>query len=118
MTPEQILRISEIRSRVIRATYEAFREDGYHKSSEGACEVALCLPNMFEADQRPSWTVSVYSYVLGPNRNHNWMGATLDEALVQAELAVKEWCFPYERRVMEKAMGMDANADADEDPFA
>lgn len=104
MTPEQILRISEIRSRVIRATYEAFREDGHHKSSEGACEVTLCLPNMFEADQRPTWMVGVYSYVLSEGRHNEWVGKTLDEALAKAEDAVKEWCFPYEMRAMEKAI--------------
>ena len=97
MTPEQILRISELRSRVIRATYEAFREDGSHKSAEGAADISLCLPNMFESDQRPTWAVSIYSYVIGPG-NHTWTDKSLDGALALAEAEVAKWCEPYEFR--------------------
>lgn len=97
MSPEQIMRISELRSRVIRATYEAFRDDPAHKSSEGATEVSLCLPNMFEADMRPTWAISIYSYVLGPGL-HTWTAKTLDEALALAEVEVGDWCREYELR--------------------
>lgn len=101
------MRISEMRSRVIRATYEALKDDGGHKSSEAACEVTLCLPNMFEADQRPTWAVSVYSYVLAHGQE-TWTHPTLDGALALAEAEVQRWCFPHEMRAFDRwANGKD-----------
>lgn len=67
-------------------------DDGYHKSSEGLVEVHLCYPNWFEDDYRnaePKVLVSVYSYLFGPSRMHDF--DSLDEALT----AVKEWKESY-----------------------
>jgi hypothetical protein len=113
VTPEQIMRICEMRSRVIRATYEALREDSHHKSSEAACEISLCLPNMFEADQRPTWAISIYSYVIGSSRQHTWTDQTLDGALALAEKDVKDWCFRWEMRAFDREMGGQIEDEAD-----
>jgi hypothetical protein len=122
MTPEQIMRVCELRSRVIRATLAALKKDGHHKSSEAATEITMTLPNMFAEDRRPSWTVSIYSYVLGPSRNHDWHGQTLDEAIVQAEVAVNEWCFKFEMEEFAGVFGDPADDEGipplGEDPFA
>lgn len=63
--------------------------DGYCKSSEGYIGVTLNYPNWFEAkdyeNDEPSISVSVYSYLFGPNRMHDY------GSLKEAWEAVKEW---------------------------
>lgn len=109
MNLDVALRLTNLRARVITATREALKEDGHHKSSEGATELTVSLPSMFSDDQRPTWTVSIYSYVLGPNRTHDWHGASPEEAISKAEDAVDEWCRPLEMKAFAEAMGLTAD---------
>lgn len=104
---EQGLRVSELRSRLIRSTYDALKEDGLHKSSEAAIDITFCIPGMFSDDQSPRWCVMVYSYVLGPNRSHHFMGKSLNEAIAKAEDAVKTWCLGWEMKAFGERMGLD-----------
>jgi len=76
---------------IVRLHDEAFdhamQEDGHHKSSEG--QITVHFTNRFD-DERESdplhiKAVEVYSYVLGPSRNHHF--ATVDEALA----AMRKW---------------------------
>lgn len=103
---DETRRIIQLRERVRTSTYEAMKGDGHHKSGEGSVSVSFCLPNIFDGDT-PSWLVGVYSYVLGPNRNHIFHGKTLPEALAKAEDAVGEWCMPWEMRMFEREAGIE-----------
>lgn len=61
--------------------------DGHCKSSEGA--ISVNWPPFFWRDDEPEVksgpSVSIYSYVLGPHRDHHF--ATIDEALAE----VRKW---------------------------
>lgn len=106
-------RLVRLRERVRWGTLEALKADGIHKSDEAHVELSYVLPGMFCDDQRPYWTVSVYSYVLGPRRNHVWQGVTTSEALALAERDVATWVAKYEMAAFERAM-MAPDAEDDE----
>lgn len=64
-------------------TYES-----HCKSSEGYIEISFGFGNSwerFEGPVRPTITVSVYSYALGPHRNHDF--DSIEEALEE----VRKW---------------------------
>lgn len=94
-------RIARMQERLRSATYHEIRKDGGHKSSEGAISIAFCLPPVVSDERSPYWTVEVYSYVLGPNRNHTFIGNSALEALSKAEDAVAKWCFSAEMEMFE-----------------
>lgn len=104
MSFDEAVRLVRLRDRVIAATREALRADGMHKSSEAAVSASFNLPSMFDDDQSAYWGIEVYSYVVGPSRNHSWFGKTLTEALAKAEEAVSAWCMPYEMERMDRLM--------------
>ena len=66
--------------------------DGHHKSQEGLIEITYIYPNWFEAEDymndEPEMMVSVYSYLFGPNRMHDFN--SLDEAIEE----VRSWRNP------------------------
>lgn len=87
MTPRQLKALVEIR-RLLKEAYDDYfaRGDGYHKASEGYVEVGY--PRYFDFAEYPDGAakrVSIYSYVLGPQRMHEF--ADFDEALAE----VKKW---------------------------
>jgi hypothetical protein len=65
----------------------AMEHDGHHKSAEG--QISVNFTNRFDEgrDEDPLriTSVEVYSYVLGPNRNHYF--DSVDEALA----AMRKW---------------------------
>lgn len=88
MTLKQFEQLREIR-RLLKSAYDDYfkRGDGYCKSSEGYVEVKY--PNYFDARDLPddgaARGISIYSYVLGPSRMHDFN--SFEEALS----AVTEW---------------------------
>lgn len=93
---------------LLKQGYDHYFEqsDGTHKSAEAQIEVAAHFPNLFESDpyvgSGPTyWCISVYSYVLGPHRNHDFEGETYDEVYQQAYTAVKSWVDAELERVYE-----------------
>lgn len=66
-----------------------------HKTSEGLIEVHILYPNVFQSEYVGSdpeeYCISVYSYVLGPSRMHEFTGSTFDLAYAKAYLAVEQW---------------------------
>lgn len=98
---DEAARLVRLQERLAWATREALKEDGHHKSDEAMVEVIFALPGMFHDDKAPYWRISVYSYVLGPRRNHDFLGKSLAEALAVAESAVSSWVEPYEFRQFE-----------------
>ena len=95
-TPDQAFRLSEARLRLLRGVELAIREDGYHKSSEGHMQVSYLFPNFFGDEDAPWWEVSIYAYVLGPERNYSFRGRTLDECIVQFEAWLEKHAGPIE----------------------
>lgn len=112
MNFDEAARLVRLQERVRWGTIEALKTDGHHKSAEAHVELHYVLPGMFSDSQRPYWAVSIYSYVLGPNRNHSWQGASASEALALAERDVRTWVMKYETAAFERAMGVH---DADDD---
>lgn len=102
-------RIARLQERVIRSTLYELKSDGGHKSSEAAISVSMHIPNMFQQEAGIEWSIEVYSYVLGPNRRHYFLGKTIGEAVSKAEDAVNSWCTPSEFRMMDEMCG---NTDA------
>ena len=68
-----------------------------HKSAEGTIEIHLCYPNWFEAKDyekdEPVVMCSVYSYLFGPNRMHDF------SSLQEAYENVKGWYKNYMENV-------------------
>ena len=68
--------------------------DGHHKSQEGLVEVTYIYPNWFEAEDyltdEPQVMISVYSYLFGPSRMHDF--DSFDEAIE----TVREWKYTPE----------------------
>lgn len=116
MEIKDCIRLVKLQERVRRSTLTALKDDGHHKSSEAMVSAELTLPGMFSNDREPYWTVMVWSYVLGPHRSHTWSAATLPEALAQAESDVAKWCFGYEMREFELALGGPPDPSPDEEP--
>lgn len=85
MTKEQRQLFQKIRKHLfsLHTHWEQDKEaDGHHKSSEGLIEITYSYPNWFEADSyltdEPKMTISVYSYLFGPSRMHDF--TSLEEA--------------------------------------
>lgn len=82
LTNEHIEKLHEI-ERLIDEAYDDYitrDPDTYHKSSEGHIEVSL--GNYFERsdeDRTVEPSISIYSYVLGPHRSHDF--DSFDQAL-------------------------------------
>lgn len=82
---DKLLEIHRLLDEAYRNYFE--KSDGYCKSSEGHVEVSYgnYWDRMDEAEPLKIGRVSVYSYVFGPHRQHDF--GSLDEALA----AVRKW---------------------------
>lgn len=98
---EEATRFIQLRESVIWATREALKEDDHHKSSEAACSIIFSLPDMFESDQRPTWSIQVYSYILGIG-NETWSAKSLTVALALAENEIERELEPYKMKEFER----------------
>lgn len=80
LTPEELSDLEEINRLLYEANRHSLERDGLGKSSEGA--ISLHFGNHWdrldEAD-RKSPSVSIYAYLLGPHRNHDF--DSIQEAL-------------------------------------
>lgn len=107
MDLDSALRIACMQQRIFRCIEDELKEDGHHKSYEGAMEVTMSLPNYFEQGREPEWTVSLHCYVMALDGRHaSWTGRTLPEAIAQAEAAIDKLCFSYEMKRFERDMGL------------
>lgn len=95
--PEESIRLAALRERLFRCIEDELNRDGHHKSYEGALEVTLAFPCIFERSQPPEWHIVWHCYVVPEEGRHvSWKGRTLAEALAQAEAAANKIAFPYE----------------------
>ena len=91
------VRLARMQQRIYRCIEDELRQDGHHKSYEGAMEATLSLPNMFQQEIGPEWTVTLHCYVMALEGRHaHWTARTLPEALAKAESAIDKLCAPYE----------------------
>ena len=96
-------RLVRMQERLRTATFHEIRDGGGHKRSEGAVSLAFCLPPVVGDREAPHWEVAVYSYVLGPDRNHLFTATSALEAIAKAEDAVATWCARPEMEMFEAA---------------
>lgn len=86
LTPEELSDLEEINRLLHEANEHSLKRDGHCKSAEGA--ISLHFGNHWdrldEADRR-SPAVSIYSYLLGPHRNHDF------DSIQEALEAVRVW---------------------------
>lgn len=108
ITFDQSQRLARLQSRLWNALGEALREDGHRKSSDGQIEVTYTLPAAFDWDARPTWQVTVWSYVLcEQGRSETFDAPTFEGALAQAEAYTKRICFGWEMRQFGRDCGLD-----------
>jgi hypothetical protein len=106
MTMDDMLRVTRAQQRIFRCIEDELRQDGHHKSYEGAIEISLSLPNYFEQSTSPQWTISLHCYLLLDGRHQSWSGRTLPEAIAKMEAAIDPICMPYEMDRFGREMGL------------
>ena len=96
-----IEKVTIIRDLLRRGYIEALKEDGYGKLSEAYMTIQEHYCTFWDYREGKdffnpeSYLVTIYSYMLGPSRTHEFEGKTLSEALDKALDAVKEWVKCY-----------------------
>lgn len=99
-------RLAMLRERLYRCVEDEMNEDTLHKSYEGALDVTLSFPSIFERHESPSWIITWHCYVVPESGRHfHWKGKTLAEAIAVAEAASSKIAMPYEMRRFERQMG-------------
>ena len=106
ISAENMFRLARMQERIYRCIEDELREDSHHKSYEGAMDVTLSLPNIFEREKPPEWTIGLHAYVLDgmDGRHDHWSGRTIDEAIAVAEAGVNKIARGYEMRRFSRAM--------------
>lgn len=85
MTPRQFEIVKEIKA-LLKEAYDHYfkHSDGYCKSSEGSISIGYPTYWNYDEDNKANY-IEIYSYVLGPSRNHDF------EDFEKALEAVKDW---------------------------
>lgn len=113
----EAVRLARLQERLRHATYHAIREDGHHKSSEGAIELSFCLPPVVGDERDPYWSLEVYSYLLiKEGRTQTFIGKSAAEVISKAEDAADQWCFRAEMNAFEQACGIGTHGPDDPVP--
>lgn len=95
MTKTAADRFHKLRKKVMAAIRRQLEDDAGCKSYEGTFEWLIGYPCYFADEtgtaQPDFYTLTLHCYVLGPGRHYEWMGATPDEVLDQAERDIHQW---------------------------
>lgn len=86
LTPEELSNLEEINRLLHEANAHSLEQDGHCKSAEGA--ISLHFGNHWDRlneEDRKSPSMSIYSYLLGPHRNHDF------DSITQALDVVRVW---------------------------
>ena len=86
LTAEDLERLEEINRLLYEANSHSLERDGHCKSAEGS--IYLHFGNHWDrlpGEPRKSPSVSIYSYLLGPHRNHDF------DSITQALDVVRVW---------------------------
>lgn len=106
MTIDEAMRLASLREQLFRCIEDELKKDGMHKSYEGAIDVTLSFPPIFERSNQPEWTITWHCYIVPESgRHHSWSGRTLAEAIAVAEAAARKIAFPYEMERFERDVG-------------
>ena len=97
MTSEEIVLFLYLRRTVYEYIKDYLKDDGDHKSYEGAWELLTCYPSYFDSetfyDGPEAVVATLHCYVLGPSRHYEWRGRTWKEAFEKAKRDIEEWAF-------------------------
>lgn len=83
--------------KLLKDAYDKYfeEEDTHHKSSEGYISVSIEYGTYFDekyGEAIPRLVrITVYSYVFGPYRSHDFVGKTFKEAYKKAYFGIKDW---------------------------
>ena len=71
-------------------------DDGYHKSYEGAIDLTIGFPDIFESEYNAElppeyYTLTVHCYLLINGRHQDFDGQTFDECLDKFESGLAHW---------------------------
>ena len=91
MGPAPLTPFESFRS-LVRSVIEEAMLDRPHRSSEGYTEFLAIYPNLFDADQAPSFQVKLFCSVLGGTREHLWVSVvSMDDAILAATQDLLSW---------------------------
>lgn len=69
-----------------------------HKRYEGIFELTVSYPDFFEytgnqaLDKPDFFEIKLHCYVIGPHRNYEWRGNTMEEVIKKCKNDLIEWC--------------------------
>ena len=100
-THEEWERFYKLRQKIFELIRE--EDDGYHKSYEGAMDVTISFPSIYEADNERSFnyvSIALHCYLLINGRHEEWVGHTFTEALDKIESWIKatEMCMQEQQK--------------------
>lgn len=116
MTFDESLRIAALRERLFRCVEDELNRGDGHKSYEGAMDITMSLPNIFEREKPPEWAIVWHCYVVTDHGRHfSWTGSTLAEAIAVAESAVDKIALLYEMERFERNVDACCDEPGEED---
>lgn len=82
-------------------------DDGYHKSYEGAVDLTISFPDVFESEYNAKfppeyYTLTVHCYLLINGRHKDFEGETFTKCLNQFEKALADWAKEWEDEVEDR----------------
>lgn len=115
MNLEAMARVFRAQQRIYRCIEDCLKEDGHHKSYEGAMEVSLVLPNMFEQERGLVWSITLHCYLLCDGRHETWSGKSLEECCAQMEAWADRELAEYEQKRWARDMGLNMDEEGEAD---
>lgn len=95
MTKEERNRFAALRRKVEDYINKALEEDPCHKSYEGAWELHVLYPGVFESEvslaEPNSYEIVLHCYLIGPHSHYTWDGKTWADALDKCEKDIDCW---------------------------
>ena len=102
ITVKELERFYDLRTRLFRLIETV--DDGYHKSYEGAVDLTISFPDVFESEYNAKlppeyYTLTVHCYLLINGRHEDFEGDTFTECLDRFEKALVRWAKEWEDEV-------------------
>lgn len=94
ITQEEIELFNQTRTKLFEAIKKELELNNGHKPYEGAMTIEIACPHYFyflEGKITPRVKLTVYCYVLGPNRDYDYFGQSLTECLTQFNKDLDSW---------------------------
>lgn len=112
---QSLFQLARLQERVFRCIEDELNMDGTHKSYEGAIDVTYSLPNIFEREQSPVWSISLHCYVMAhlDGRHRSVTAPSLPEAIAKAEQLIGGACERYEFQRFSRRMDAMCDEEAE-----